>query len=152
MIKFSKMEEKDFILYQNAVLNKMVNSYELSGYGNKDEAMKMAQSAFIEYLPNGLNTVNQYLYSLFNEHNQKVGLIWFGKINEDEVFLYDLKIYDEYIGKGYDKEALILLEEYVKKIGGKNILVNIIGDNNIAFDLYKKLGYNAFNIQMVKSL
>ncbi len=65
---------------------------------------------------------------------------YFGK-NSIEIF--DLKIYDEFRGKGYSKILLEKLLNYLSKIT-KLVEIHVKEDNEIAYNLYKSFGFETY--------
>ena len=65
---------------------------------------------------------------------------YFGK-NSIEIF--DLKIYDEFMGKGYSKILLKNLLNYLSKIT-KLVEIHVKEDNEIAYNLYKSFGFETY--------
>lgn len=152
MITFVPMGDKDFTIYLQEAITTIAHEYTVAGYWQEKDAMIMARKVFNQYLPDGLNTVNQYLYTIVNENNEKVGMTWFGKVKENEVFIYDLNIDNAYQGRGYGKQTMTILEDHVRKLGGNKILLHVFGHNKIAISLYEKMGYQAYSINMSKNI
>ena len=65
---------------------------------------------------------------------------YFGK-NSIEIF--DLKIYDEFRGRGYSKILLEKLLNYLSKIT-KLVEIHVKEDNEIAYNLYKSFGFETY--------
>jgi ribosomal protein S18 acetylase RimI-like enzyme len=118
------------------------------------EAEEKSQADFKRYLPDGLNSPDQYLFTM-KDNNEIIGYIWFcerGPADNRKAYLLDIIIEEQYRGKGYGKKAMLLLEEKVKYLGLKHIGLHVFGHNNRAYELYKKLGYVETNIVMEKVL
>ncbi len=65
---------------------------------------------------------------------------YFGK-NSIEIF--DLKIYEEFRGRGYSKILLEKLLNYLSKIT-KLVEIHVKEDNEIAYNLYKSFGFETY--------
>ena len=65
---------------------------------------------------------------------------YFGK-NSIEIF--DLKIYDEFRGRGYSKILLEKLLNYLSKIT-ELVEIHVKEDNEIAYNLYKSFGFETY--------
>lgn len=65
---------------------------------------------------------------------------YFGK-NSIEIF--DLKIYDEFRGRGYSKILLKNILNYLSKIT-KLVEIHVKEDNEIAYNLYKSFGFETY--------
>lgn len=151
MISFTKLSKNDFNLYSKEVVEKIAKEYETSGRWSKEESIQISMEAMRSYLPDGIDTKDNYLLNIIND-GKKVGMIWFGKVKEDEVFIYDFNIYTNFQRMGYGEKALIFLETYIKSLGFNKISLHVFGHNKAALSLYEKLGYNAFSINMSKSI
>ncbi|GFP76017.1 GNAT family N-acetyltransferase [Clostridium fungisolvens] len=61
--------------------------------------------------------------------------------DENDIFLFGFAITKENQGKGMGKETLIKLVEALCKDESKNIFIEVDSGNDIAFNLYKKCGF-----------
>ena len=152
MVHFKKMSSEEFKRYLHDAILKIAKEYALSGYYNEEEAMQVSKDAFTNYLPDGEKTTGQYIFNIINDSNVVVGIIWFGQIKADEVFIYDFVINEAYRHQGYGKQAMAQLEDYIKKIGLNKISLHVFGHNKAALSLYEKMGYTAFSINMSKTI
>ena len=59
------------------------------------------------------------------------------------VEIYDLKIFEEYRGKGYSKILLMMLMDYLSKIV-ELVELHLNDDNEIAYNLYKSFGFDVY--------
>ena len=81
--------------------------------------------------------------------------MWYGVRHQGgraTIVLYDLVILKEYRRKGYGAQVLRLLEERVKELGLDEIRLYVFGHNHPARALYKKTGYVATSLTMVRRL
>jgi ribosomal protein S18 acetylase RimI-like enzyme len=118
------------------------------------EAETKARGDFDRYLPNGLGSPDQYIFTM-KEKDETVGFIWFcerGPSDNRKAYILDIVVEENQRGKGYGKEAMLLLEEKVKALELKHIGLHVFGHNHRAHELYKKLGYIETNIVMEKTL
>ena len=76
---------------------------------------------------------------MINEYGKDVGYIFITK-KEDYVYL-TIMIDKKYWGEGYGKQAMILIENEVKKFKAKKIVLGLYEANERAYNLYKNLGY-----------
>lgn len=103
-------------------------------------------------LPNGVNSNNNYLFSILNEIDKVIGMIWLN-VNENNLgFIYDLNIYKEYQGKGYGLKAMEEIENIARSLELEKIELHVFGHNTKAINLYEKLNYKKTNIIMSKKL
>jgi ribosomal protein S18 acetylase RimI-like enzyme len=99
---------------------------------------------------------------LYQEENQIVGLI-IGIINNEATEENDFKVpkrgrITELIvsskvrSKGLGKKLMTAIEEYLKSKGCEDILIEVFGYNDNAFNFYKKNGYHTRMYEVIKKL
>jgi len=109
-----------------------------------EEAMQITNKEYDALLFDGLKSKNQYLYTIENDNNKNIGIIWFSSVSnhgDNELFLYDIEINKEFRGKGYGRESMDLLESKVKEFDMHTISLHVFLHNKIACSLYNKIGY-----------
>lgn len=125
-----------------------------AGYWGKEEALEKSRGEFTRLLPQGLQSENHYLYTLYDE-DLAVGRIWM-RANFDRPtksgFVFELWVDEQFRGKGYGKQAMLLLEEKAREMGLKSIGLHVFGYNETARGLYDKLGYEVTSLNMSKNL
>jgi ribosomal protein S18 acetylase RimI-like enzyme len=156
MIKLRKMTVSEFEVY----LKKSLPNYaqeKMKGEGlTEEEAMKVAQESFERLLPKGIESDDQFLFSIVDDSsNDVVGTLWFArKISgtRKSAFVYDIILDATVRGKGFGKVIMQLLEEEVRKQGLSSIGLHVFGHNDVAISLYKKMGFRVTNQTMVKEI
>ncbi|MFN8411957.1 MAG: GNAT family N-acetyltransferase [Anaerolineales bacterium] len=125
-----------------------------AGYWAEEEALERSRKEFDQLLPKGLATENHYLYTLYDE-DQAVGLIWL-RANVDRPtksgFIFELWIDDRFRGKGYGKQAMVLIEEKARELGLKSIGLHVFASNQVARSLYETVGYEVSSMNMTKKI
>ena len=109
-----------------------------------EEATQITNKEFDALLSDGLKSKNQYLYTIENDNNENIGIIWFSSDSnhgDNELFLCDIEINKEFRGKGYGRESMDLLESKVKEFNMHTISLHVFLHNKIACSLYNKIGY-----------
>jgi ribosomal protein S18 acetylase RimI-like enzyme len=149
-LKFMEVEE--FESYVAKAISTYATELAKSGEFTEKSADFEAKNAFYRLLPDGLKTKNQFIFNIHHENNQVIGVIWYGLRSDDEGFIYDFEIDETYRGKGYGKEALVLLEEHARSMHVKKLGLHVFGHNKHAYELYIKMGFNAYSIQMSKEI
>ncbi len=125
-----------------------------AGYWAEAEALEKSRKEFETLLPKGLQSENHYLYTLYDAENA-VGLIWM-RANMDRPtksgFIFDLRIDEKFRGKGYGKQAMLLIEEKARELGLKSIGLHVFAVNTVARNLYESVGYEISSLNMIKQL
>ena len=108
------------------------------------------------YLPEGVATKDNYLFTLFDPKiGQKVGMLWYAiqeKGKQRQAFVYDVIVDEQYRRRGYAFQAFQKMEDLVKAEGVELIGLHVFGYNKGAQAMYKKLGYQVTDISMKKWL
>lgn len=115
------------------------------------------------YFEKVLNDVKNYKGKIFlyEEDNKIVGLV-VGIVNNDEIETYDFKapkrgritelvISKNVRSKGIGTVLLKYMEDYLKSIGCKDILIGVFAYNDNAVKFYRKNGYHVRMIDMIKT-
>jgi ribosomal protein S18 acetylase RimI-like enzyme len=125
-----------------------------AGYWAESESLQKSREAFERLLPQGLQSKDQYLYSIY-EGDEAVGVIWMRAEMERPVksgFIYDLHVDEKFRGKGYGKQAMYLIEDKARELGLKSIGLHVFGYNTVARNLYEGIGYETTSLNMIKQL
>jgi len=124
-----------------------------TGHWAEAESLEKSRKEFEELLPQGLNTENNYLYTLV-DGNEAIGLIWM-KVNTQPSksgFVYDVFVEERFRGKGYGKSLMLLIEEKAREMELKSLSLHVFGSNHVARKLYENIGYETTNVMMSKTL
>ena len=145
------MDDEKFKKYYDYAVSNYAEEKAKSGNWKEEEALKLAKDTFNKMLPDKQDTENNYMYSIFNENDDHIGFIWF--IDEKGVsFLADIILFEDFRGNGYGNLVMKKLEDKSKELGAKKIELHVFGHNKVAFNLYKKMGFNVTNYRMAKEL
>lgn len=144
MINLTKMTEKEFSKYKNS--NFYVQEI-LNADDNKSEidANKKADEQFYKLLPNGVHTINNFLYSIIEKDlGHTIGMIWFA-IEKEKTnivsFGYDIYIDHEYRKRGYATAALEEAMNKSKKLGANTFQVHVFNHNTESLKLCFSAGF-----------
>ncbi len=156
MIKLVQMDETTFQFFLGHSTRDYAEGKMKAGAWDVVSALKQSKEEMTQFLPKGLNTEGAYLYSVVElESDTQAGYIWFN-VNEGrsglEAFIYDIYIFEPFQGKGYGKLAILALDEEARAMNITKIGLHVFGQNNRAFELYKKMGYLVTDITMSKEL
>jgi len=126
------------------------------GNWSPEEAEERARKTFDGYLPDGLETKDQFVSSIVaNDTGEVVGHLWYGVLpvaGEPSAFVASLGIDAAHRRKGYATEALRSVEQEAKARGIHTVRLHVFGDNDAARALYARLGYREISVQMAKQL
>ena len=104
-----------------------------------------------ELLPDGLHTANHYFWNMTDGDAGIVGKLWvFVDTGRQRAYIYDIVVDAAHRRKGYARQALAALDEFVRPLGLKHIGLNVFGDNPGAKSLYEQMGYYTVATMMQK--
>lgn len=149
-IALRKMTASEFNVFLTRSIVDYAKGKEEAEDMSKEAALELAQKSFVELLPKGLETPENYLYSYTLEQNV-VGNLWLAK-RGDGCFIYELYLDASLRGKGLGKQLMSIIDSEAKRLGFKTIRLHVFGFNKVAIQLYKNAGYEITNLNMVKFL
>lgn len=155
MIKLVPMQPSDLENYLALAVQEYAQDKIAAGNYAPSEGLEKARAEFDALLPNGTETPRQHLFTIMNEVDEKVGIIWLAEIESGArryAFIYDLRVFEAYQRRGYGKQAMLVVEEEAKALGLDRIALHVFGHNKVARDLYEKLGYEITNLNMSKKI
>ena len=156
MVELIPMTEKEYRTYVEQSMKEYAQEHMRAGRWSTEEALHKAEQELQEILPQGLHSSSNYLYMIVEKQIGKpVGVLWFAlhaRAGQQQVFVYDIAIFEEFRRHGYATQTFQLLEERARELGVTSISLHVFGHNFAAREMYEKLGYVATNIQMVKKL
>ncbi len=156
MVHLSPMQETDLQAYLEETIPAYADDKIRAGNWSPDEALERSRKEYEKLLPEGVNSLRQYLYNIVaTDEDVTVGMLWFSVIVDTPhpyAFIYELQIFDAYQRKGYGKQAMLALEVEVRKLRLDTISLHVFGHNLAARALYDQLGYEITNINMSKKL
>jgi ribosomal protein S18 acetylase RimI-like enzyme len=125
-----------------------------AGYWDESEALEKSRQQIGTLLPEGLQTKDHYIYTLV-DGEQTVGMIWMkaelGRAVKSG-FIFDVMVAEEFRGKGYGRQLMLLIEEKARELDLKSIGLHVFAYNKVAKNLYESLGYEVSSLNMIKKL
>lgn len=156
MVQLKPMDQTAFSAYLDESIRSYAEQNTVSGRWSAEEAVQQSTEEFQRLLPEGVASKDNYLYVIVDDATQtEVGMLWYAVTTPNNVqraFLYEIRIADQYQGKGYGSQAMLIMEEQLRALGINSIGLHVFGHNRRAWALYERLGYSATNVNMVKQL
>ncbi len=154
MVKLIPMDPSDFDAYRVRSTTGYAEDLVKGEDCLPEKALEKAREEFDHLLPDGLQTMNEFIFSILDETTgKKIGILWVEvKMNETprRAFGYDFELFEEYRGKGFGKQTLLALDEKLKSMDVETMRLHVFAHNTTAFELYKKMGFEMTNINMRK--
>jgi ribosomal protein S18 acetylase RimI-like enzyme len=151
MVKLEPIQQEEFERFLEREIRSYAEDHVRNGNWPAEDALERSRKEFEHYLPNGIHSQDQYLYSIIDENNNKIGVLWV-QVKDQKSFIFDFVIDEVFRGKGYGKQALIAVDEKLKSMDIESMSLHVFGDNIAAQELYKKAGFQITGIHMKKTL
>lgn len=152
MIKLAPMTELEFEMYLQYNIQEYAQDQAQSGRESEDEGVHDAEQQYHQLLPQGLQTPGHALFMIVDEEqNKSIGVLWFDQ-REQQIFVNDIVIFEEFRRRGYARQTMQHLEKQAAELGATSIGLRVFGHNEAARILYEKLNYTVEHINMSKSL
>ena len=151
MVTLIPMQQDDFETFLEHGIREYAEDHVRNGNWPAEGALERSKKEFEHYLPDGLHSRDQYLWSLFDETGNKIGVLWV-QVKDQKAFIFDFVIDENFRGKGFGKQALAAMDEKLKSMNVESVALHVFGDNIVAQELYKKAGFQITGIHMKKTL
>lgn len=155
-IQLKQMCEDEYSTYRDAAVRWYAEDKQRSGDWLSRDALTLSFQAFHRSAPNGLQTPNQYLFTVHDAATDvKVGWLWY-QIRDDglcqSVYLCDIMIFVEHRRQGYGTACLAELDNQARSLGVRRVGLHVFGHNPEAVKLYQRCGYKITDHTMAKDL
>ena len=149
MIKLEPIQQEDYEHFLEREIRVYAEDHVRNGNWPAEGAIERSRKEFEHYLPDGIRSKDQYLYSIVDDHENKIGVLWV-QVKDQKAFIFDLVIDEAFRGRGYGKQALLAMDETLKSMDVEWVGLHVFGDNIAAQELYQKAGYQVSGIHMNK--
>ena len=154
MSKLVPMTQAEFDMFLERLIPEYAADNVRAGYWSEDEALEKSRQQTMSLLSEGLQTKDHYLYTLYDS-DETVGMMWLRAEFDRPIksgFIFDVEIKEEFRGKGYGKQAMLLIEEKARELGIKRMGLHVFVYNDVAKNLYERIGYKVSSLNMLKDL
>lgn len=155
-ITLNPMSEATYQEWLAFVVEDYANEKVKAGAWLPEEALERSRNDFQRLLPQGVNSPDQYLYTIHNtETGEDVGVLWFADVRfglQRMAFVYDVLVYEQFRRRGYARAGMLALEEKARALGIGKMALHVFGSNQGALALYQEIGYEITDYSMAKSL
>jgi RimJ/RimL family protein N-acetyltransferase len=151
MVALVPMPQDDFEVFLEHGIREYAADRVRNGNWPAEGALERSGNEFEHYLPDGIHSKDQYLWSLLDEKANKIGVLSV-QVKDQKAFIFDFVIDEEFRGKGFGKQVLTAMDEKLKSMGAESVALHVFGDNVTAQERYKKMGFKIVGINMKKDL
>lgn len=119
------------------------------------EAEKVMDADFRRFLPKGLASPDNFLFTAKNELNEIVGFLWLilrGAEGNRAAFVCDIIVEERFRRQGMGRRIMQLAEVEAKVRGANRIGLHVFAFNKAAISLYRSLCYEVTDLVMEKPL
>ncbi len=154
MPKLVPMTQAEYEAFLKRLIPEYAEDNVRAGYWDESEALEKSRQETGKLLPQGLQTENHYLYTLY-DGDDAVGMVWL-RVDPDRPiksgFVFDLYVEERFRGRGYGKQAMMLIEQKARAMGLKSLGLHVFASNQVARKLYENVGYEVSSLNMIKML
>jgi len=156
MVKLVRMTQPEFDEFLQRDIREYAQENIRSGYWDETGALEKSRREHKNLLPDGLATRNHQIYTIRNEQDSPIGVIWIkvdlSSQKRPSGFIFDLEIDEQYRRQGYATQAMLELEKIAAGLGLKYLGLHVFAHNKTALTLYEKLGYSVAGLNMLKEI
>ena len=149
MITLEPMSDETFAIWSPRTWASYREEIIRAGMSEESADENIAQNIAVT-MPDGVLAAGQYVFDV-RDGATAVGAVWLAE-RATEWFIYDIEIDTEHQGKGFGREAMRRIEEFVRAQGGHTIGLSVFGFNHVAQRLYTSEGYETTRLSMQKKL
>lgn len=149
------MTEAEFAAWCDAIVPDYAAEKVESGDWAESEALARSRASLDGLVPQGLKTPDNHLFTIVAPDGQPVGMLWFAvkeRSGSRIAYVYNIAIDPPFRRQGHAERAFEALEHEARRLGLEGIGLHVFGHNRGAISLYGKLGFEATDITMFKSL
>lgn len=155
-ITLEPMTDEEFKAWVEPTIRDYAAHHVASGTWAAEDALELARTQTLTLLPDGARSKDHYLYTTRDAATgAHVGVLWFNiraKAGKAESFIYDVVIDEDRRGQGYGRATMLACVERSRELGAESVGLHVFGDNAVARELYRSLGFAETNVQMSLSL
>ena len=156
MVTLISITQDDFAQFLESEIAEYAQDKVKSGNWLAEDALEKSRAEFMSLLPDGLQTRDQFIFTIFDEQTgQKLGVLWV-QVKMDgrprRAFINDFVIEPQFRGQGFGKLALQALDKKLEEMGVESVSLHVFAHNTQAIGLYEKMGYAVTNLYMGKSI
>jgi len=151
-VSFEPLGEEELTTFFDGVRGGYVEELVATGV-SFDDASTQADAVQARIAPDGRPAPGQLVGHVIVS-SRPIGVLWVGPAGNDPArwWVFDIVIDEEWRGKGYGRQAMLLAEQIAREHGATSIGLNVFARNTVAVSLYNSLGYTEGSLQMSKSL
>ena len=140
-VTFTPFTKEDFYRFEEWEIEAYADALIRSKTESKEDALCVSAEELEDMLPDGLSTEGNFFFNAINEDGEKIGLIWYSKPSDDEIFISELFVYESFKNQGFEEAILFELE---KIFGIKVISSHVFDCDKETLKFYKNAGYEEY--------
>lgn len=149
MVTLEPIHQEDYERFLEREIQLYAEAHVRNGSWEAEGALERSRKEFAHYLPDGIRTPDQYIWSIVDSENHKIGVLWV-QLKQGKAFIFDFVIDEAFRGQGFGKQSLVAMDEKLKSMGTESVALHVFGDNISAQELYKKMGFEITDMHMMK--
>ncbi len=142
-VSLDVMTAAQFDPFVAELITTYAKSIATTGDMTAEAALERSRAQVSSLLANGVATPHHHLLTVIYE-NHSVGVVWLFESDlygDHRGFVYDIKLSEQFRGRGLGRAAMIAAEDFLRQRGCGYVELNVFGFNDVARSLYNSLGY-----------
>lgn len=156
MVVLTLMNAMEFSVYAERSIPEYARDKVDSGQWSEETALELSRREFEESLPRGMETPDNFLFTIRDATTQaNVGMLWYAiqeRAGQRIAYVYDVLVEPSFQRMGYGTRAFEALDIEIRSRGLCGIALNVFAHNRAARALYDKLGFHATSTRMFKPM
>ena len=155
MLILRKIQNEEFSAFCDCVITDYGQDIAQKHDLSIEKAAVLAQEEFHNYFPDGVATLGHDVLciELDIEEPTTIGYLWCSNKKSDlSAFIYFFYIEEQFRGKGYGKQALKQLDDWLLSSGATKVRLQVLAQNQRALELYQKSGFDTYSYVLSKKL
>jgi len=151
VVKLETMQQEEYDRFLERGIREYAEDHVRNGNWPAEGSLERSKKEFEDLLPEGVNSKDQHLWSILDEENNRIGILWV-QVKDHKAFIFDFLLEEAFRGKGFGKQALSAMDQKLKHMAVESVALHVFGDNINAQELYKKMGFEITGMHMRKML
>ncbi len=156
MIYLKPMDQSVFNQFKITSQNEYAKNFATAEGVSLEYGLKNAAEQFSKLVPHGLETPCQLFFEALEEKTDiSVGYLWLSNkehMGRKITSINDIIIHTMHRGRGLGKALMSCVEHEAQKAGSSKLRLHVFYHNEVARNLYARMGFQPTNLDMAKFL
>lgn len=150
-MKLIKMSQDEFDVIKGKMIADYAKDKIKMGIWGEEDALDLAKETFETILKKGIKTENNFLYNVIADNGEEMAFLWIGK-SKNEIFVYNISMYESFKALENKKELLNLIEETAVELKATKISYHTFGYQKSVIEVFENSGYRVTDVTLSKKI